>query len=92
MEAQGDYIKFHAGARSCLVRMTMKVLDAGIDPRRFLRVHRSAVVNLDWIEKICPESQCGYAVVLRDGTRIRISDGHRMRVRAFYDSHGSSGL
>lgn len=84
IEAQGDYVKFHAGARSCLVRMTMKALEVNLEPERFLRVHRSAAVNLDRIEKISPFQQRCYEVVLRDGTRIRISDAYKARVRDFF--------
>ncbi len=84
IEAQGDYVKFHLGPKGCLVRMTMKVLERSIDPARFLRIHRSTFVNLDRIEKISPFRERHYAVVLRDGTRLRISGAYRSRVREIY--------
>jgi len=86
IEAQGDYVKFHAGSKSCLVRMTMKTLGRSIDPSRFLRIHRSTVVNLDRIEKISPVGDRQFAVVMRDGTRLRISNAYRAQVREFYRS------
>ena len=86
IEAQGDYVKFHAGPRSCMVRMTMTALGASLDPKRFLRVHRSAAVNIDRIEKISPLQERAYEVVLRQGTRIRVSGAYRAKVREFYRS------
>ena len=84
IEAQGDYVKFHAGPRSCMVRMTMTALGASLDPERFLRVHRSAAVNIDRIEKISPLQDRAYEVVLRQGSRIRVSGAYRAKVREFY--------
>ncbi|MDB6094141.1 MAG: two component transcriptional regulator, LytTR family [Verrucomicrobia bacterium] len=85
IEAQGDYVKFHAGARSCLARMPMKSLAAGIDPARFLRIHRSTFVNLDEVERITPTRERKYIVVLRTGTRLPISDACWPRVRELYE-------
>ncbi len=66
IEAQGDYVKFHAGSKSCLVRMTMKALGRSIDPSRFLRIHRSTVVNLDRIEKIMRNAVDSNEMVFED--------------------------
>ena len=83
IEAQGDYVKFHAAARSCMVRMTMKTLDASLDEARFLRVHRSAAVNIDRIEKISPFGRRCREVVLRCGMRVPIGGAYYARVREF---------
>ncbi|MDB6127377.1 MAG: two component transcriptional regulator, LytTR family [Verrucomicrobia bacterium] len=82
VEAQGDYVRFHAGRSSCLARTTMKSVTETLPPEKFLRVHRSTVVNVDAIAKIAVTS--GEAVVLRDGTRLRIGGGYRAQLRAFY--------
>jgi DNA-binding LytR/AlgR family response regulator len=86
IEAQGDYVKFHAGPRSCLVRLTMKTLQSTLDAAHFLRVHRSAAVNIDQIEKVMLVGPRAYGVVLRNGTRVRISAAHLASLRKFYQA------
>lgn len=83
IEAQGDYVKFHYETRSCLVRMKLCSVTVTLDPAKFLRIHRSTMVNIDRIERITPHGDRHFAVVLRDGTRRRISKTYRGRVHAF---------
>ena len=52
IEAEGDYMKFHVGGRSHLMRETMARLEARLDPDRFIRIHRSTIVNLDRLRKL----------------------------------------
>jgi two-component system LytT family response regulator len=70
LEAAGNYVRVHANGKSYLLRETLKDLEATLDPERFVRVHRSAVVNLDAIERVEPWKRGEYAVLLRDGTRL----------------------
>jgi two-component system, LytTR family, response regulator len=82
IEAEGDYVKFHVGARSHLMRATMASMDARLDPDRFIRIHRSTIVNVDRLSKLSPAFDGEYAVVLLDGTKLRLSRGYHDRIRA----------
>jgi len=73
VEAEGDYIRIHAGPKSWLVRETMKSVEADLGTRRFLRIHRSTIVNVDKIGELRSFENGDYAVTLRDGTELRLS-------------------
>jgi two-component system LytT family response regulator len=75
VEAEGDYMKFHVAGRSHLMRETMARLSGRLDPRRFVRIHRSTIVNIDRVHKLSPSIAGDYTVHLRDGTRLRLSRG-----------------
>jgi len=82
IEAEGDYVKFHAGGRTHLMRGTMASLETQLDPSRFIRIHRSTIVNADRLKKLSPSFEGEYAVVLSDGTKLRLSRGYHDRIRA----------
>jgi two-component system LytT family response regulator len=82
IEAEGDYMKFHVGGRAHLMRETMARLEARLDPRRFIRIHRSTIVNIDRLRKLSPSFAGEYAVVLHDGTKLRLSRGYHERIAA----------
>jgi two-component system LytT family response regulator len=82
IEAEGDYVKFHVGARSHLMRATMASMEARLDPDRFIRIHRSTIVNADRLSKLSPAFDGEYAVVLLDGTKLRLSRGYHDRIKA----------
>ena len=70
IEAQGNYVSLHTAGGAHLVRRTMKDLAAKLDPSRFLRVHRSAIVNLDDIRELHPLFHGEYSILLLDGTKL----------------------
>ena len=80
VEADGDYVKIHAGKRWHLLRETMKRLEAELDPGRFARIHRSTIVNIDRMRKLSPSFAGEYAVVLHDGTKLKLSRGYHERI------------
>jgi two-component system, LytTR family, response regulator len=82
VEAEGDYVKFHVAGRSHLMRGTMAGLEAQLDPARFIRIHRSTIVNADRLRKLSPSFEGEYAVILNDGTKLRLSRGYQDRIRA----------
>lgn len=82
IEADGDYMKLHVAGRSHLMRETMARLEARLDARRFARIHRSTIVNIDRVRKLSPSFAGEYAVVLQDGTKLRLSRGFHERVVA----------
>jgi len=74
LAAQGDHTEIHAGSRLYRVRETLTALTARLDPERFFRVHRSAVIRLDQVRELVTQAGNGEALArLRDGTEIPIS-------------------
>lgn len=82
IEAEGDYMKFHVGGRAHLMRETMARLEARLDPKRFIRIHRSTIVNFDRLRKLSPSFAGEYAVILHDGTKLKLSRGYHERIAA----------
>jgi diadenosine tetraphosphate (Ap4A) HIT family hydrolase len=76
IEAAGNYVHFHTGADSHLVRARLSALEAQLDPRRFARVHRCAIVNVDRVIEM-KSGVRGEVIVLRDGTVIQVSAPRR---------------
>ena len=73
VEAEGNYVRLHAVGGNHLVRGTLKGIAARLDPRRFVQVHRSALVNLDRIARLEPWFHGEFIVVMDDGTRLTSS-------------------
>lgn len=81
VEAEGNYVRLHIGAHSHLLRETMKGMEAALDPERFIRIHRSTIVNTERIRELQPLFHGEYAVMLYDGTRLVASRGPENRLR-----------
>ena len=81
LEAAGNYVEVHSGARHHLMRETMASLEARLDPARFVRVSRSSIVNAARVRELQPMFNGDFVVVLRDGTKVA---GSR-RYRAAFD-------
>ncbi len=77
IEAAGNYVRLHHGRESHLLRETMSALEARLSPRRFARIHRSTIVNLDRVRELHHILHGDYSVLLRDGTRLTLSRGYR---------------
>ena len=82
VEAEGDYVKFHAAGRTHLMRGTMASMETTLNPAQFIRIHRSAIVNADRLRKLSPSFEGEYAVVLQDGTKLRLGRSYHDRIRA----------
>ena len=79
--ADGDYVRIHTAGKSHLVRDTMVAMEQRLDATQFVRIHRSAIVNVARIRELRPYSSREYAVILHDGTRLRLSRRYRDRLR-----------
>jgi two-component system, LytTR family, response regulator len=77
VEAADYYVSLHAGGKSYLLRQTMAEIERQLDPARFVRVHRSAIVNLDRVKEMHPLFRGDCALVLADGTQLRLSRARR---------------
>jgi len=77
VEAEGNYVSIHAGKKAYLLRETISGIEAQLDPRHFVRIHRSAVVNINRIKELQPWSHGEYHVILHDGTELTLSRSYR---------------
>ena len=85
IEAADNYVKLHVGAKEFLLRDTLASIEKQLDPERFARIHRSAIVQLDRIVELHPASHGDVDVVLKGGARLVLSRTWRERVqRLFY--------
>src|SRR5438128_691043 len=80
VEAEGKYVRLHVGRESYLVREAISQVEAQLDPKRFLRIHRSTIVNLDRVRELQPWFHNDYRVILRDGTELMLSRSCRKRL------------
>lgn len=77
IEADGDYVRVHSGRAWHVLRETMKRLETQFDPARFVRIHRSTIVNVERIKELQPYFHGEYVVVLQDGTHLKLSRGYK---------------
>jgi two-component system LytT family response regulator len=80
IEAEGNYVRLHAGKKSWLIREKIGTLEERLDPEAFLRVHRSSIVQLDRVAELHPMVAGDGILVLRDGTQVKLSRGYRRRL------------
>lgn len=73
----GVYVNLHVGGRELLYRSGLHQLAARLDPTRFIRVHRSVIVNIDSIVRLEPASHGEFDVILKDGSQTRVSRTYR---------------
>lgn len=79
-EADGNYVRLHAGADKHYVRETLAGLEAQLPAEKFLRISRSAIVNLDRVKELQPMFYGDYAVVLHGGEKLTLSRNYRDRL------------
>ncbi len=80
IEAAGVYVNLHVAGKELLYRTALNDLADRLDPRRFVRVHRSAIVNIESIVQLEPISHGEFDVVLRNGSRARVSRTYRAQL------------
>jgi len=82
IEAADYCAKLHAGGKVHVIRETLQALEARLDPARFFRVHRSAIVNLDRVRELQPYLKGDHLVILQDGSRLKLSRTRRAELEA----------
>ncbi|HEY4215891.1 MAG TPA: response regulator [Gemmatimonadaceae bacterium] len=75
--ASGPYAELVVGPKRHLIREAMQTLEARLDPQRFMRIHRSAIVQLDRVDTLLKGAGGDYEVQLKGGARLRVSRSHR---------------
>jgi two-component system LytT family response regulator len=84
-EAQDDYVALASQGKKHLKQQTISSLEAALDPSRFLRIHRSFIVNLERVAKIEPYGKDSHVAVLNTGAQLPVSRAGHARLRAFLD-------
>jgi two-component system, LytTR family, response regulator len=79
IEARGDYVRIHSAGRTDLVRDTIAAFERRLPPQRFVRVHRSAIVNLARVREVCALPTGEHVAVLQSGVCCRLSRSGRAR-------------
>lgn len=82
IETAGNYVRLHVDGRSHLYRDSLASFETRLDARRFVKIHRSTVVNIDRIAQLEPSFRREHVVTLRDGTRLTLSAPYRSRLAA----------
>ena len=80
VEAYGNYVRLHVGKGVHLIRETLGNIERKLDPTRFARVHRSSIVNLDRVARMDLWGAGDYMVLLKDGTKLKLSRWYRSRI------------
>ncbi|HEU5234006.1 MAG TPA: response regulator [Terriglobales bacterium] len=88
VEAQDDYIALASEGKKHLKQQTISSLESSLDPKHFLRIHRSYVVNLERVTKIEPFAKDTHVAILRDGSRLPVSRSGYGRLREVLEPKG----
>jgi two-component system LytT family response regulator len=82
IEAEGNYVGVHNGQKSYLLRETISGLDSQLDPKKFIRIHRSAIVKIDKIKELQPWFHGEYRVILESGKQLMLSRNYRAKLQS----------
>jgi two-component system LytT family response regulator len=80
IEAEGKYVRLHVGRESYLLREGISSVEAQLDPKKFPRIHRSAIVNIERVRELQTLFNNEYHVILQDGTELTLSHGYRKKL------------
>ena len=86
IRAEDYYVKLHVGRKGHLLRETMTEMEAKLDPEKFLRIHRSTIVNIERIRELQPHFNGEYIVVLHDGSEHKLSRSRREQLQSLLKS------
>lgn len=82
VEAEGNYVRLHTDKKSHLLRETIGSLEEQLDPKKFLRVHRSTIVKIDSIQELQPWFHGEYHIILHNGTKLTLSRNYREQLQS----------
>jgi two-component system LytT family response regulator len=86
VRAEDYYVKLHVGRKGHLLRETMNEMEAKLDPSKFLRIHRSTIVNIERIRELQQHFNGEYIVVLHDGSEHKLSRSRREQLQTLLKS------
>jgi two-component system LytT family response regulator len=85
IEAADDYVRLHVGKQTLEHRDTLTRLEQRLPSDRFLRIHRSTIVNVDRIREMQPWFQGDYVLIMQDGTRLTTGRSYRERLKGLLE-------
>jgi two-component system LytT family response regulator len=85
VEAAGNYVKLHVKESGHLLRETMNNIESKLNPDKFLRIHRSSLVNIDRIKELQPLFNGDYIVILQNDTELNLSRNYHDRLQRLFD-------
>ena len=77
IEADDKYVHLHTNKGSPMVRQTLSAMETQLDPRKFRRIHRSAIVNVERIKELQPLFSGEHSILLEDGTKLTLSRNYK---------------
>ena len=86
IDSASNYVRLHVGGRVHFLRETIKGIVGRLPGDRFVRVHRSAIVNLDFVQRLEPQEHGEYLITMRDGSRLTSSRSYNDELRTFLRS------
>lgn len=81
IEAEGNYLRLHSNGASHLIRGNMNEMESRLDPGRFMRIHRSTIVNLQRIREVQPWFHGHHRVVMNNGQELKLSRYQKEKLR-----------
>jgi two-component system LytT family response regulator len=81
VDAAGDYMCVHTEENTHILRQTMKQLETNLDPKLFIRSHRSTIVNINYIQKFCSQLNGEYHLVMTNGKELKVSRSYKEKVK-----------
>jgi two-component system LytT family response regulator len=81
-DAQGNYVRLHVGGKFHMLRRSFSDFEVSLDPRRFVRIHRSTIVNLEQVSRLTPHGHGEYVITLRNGARLTTSRTYATKLQA----------
>jgi len=88
VEAQDDYVALASAGKKHLKQQTISSIEAALDPKNFLRIHRSYIVNLERVTKVEPYGKESHVAILSDGMKLPVSRAGYARLRAVLENQG----
>jgi two-component system LytT family response regulator len=79
IEAEEKYVNLHTSGKSHLYRETMNNLEKKLDPEKFIRIHRSYIIHMDFMKELQPWSHGDYAILMKDGMKLNLGRSYRER-------------
>jgi two-component system, LytTR family, response regulator len=83
IESKRNNVLLHVGSASYLYHDTTTGIEGKLDPSRFLRIHRSTIVNIERIKELHPWFNGDYSVTLKDGSKLTMSNSYKQKLKAF---------
>ena len=84
IQASDNYVTIHTGSQSNMLREKISILEKKLNPDKFVRIHRSVIVNVDRIKEFEPVSRGNYEVVLKNNVRLTLTKNYRSKLNKFF--------